>query len=42
MYFWQIKIFIGGKNDSVGCIYDSTTFLNAGENNTSTVNLLVS
>ena len=49
MYFWQIKVFIGCKNDSVGCIYDSTNFFGCINvrrqqffaNNTATVNPLV-
>jgi len=47
--FLSIKVFIRCKNDSVGCIYDSTNFfvcINDSRqqlfaNNTSTVNLLV-
>ncbi len=29
--FWMIKVFIGCENNNVGCIYDSTIILNAGE-----------
>ena len=49
MYFWQIKVSIGCKDDSVVSIYDSTNFFGCINistqqivaNNTSTVNLLV-
>ena len=49
MYFWQIKVFIGCKNASVGCIYGSTSFFGCINvrrqqffaNNTATVNPLV-
>ena len=49
MYFWQIKVFIGCKNASVGFIYGSTSFFGCINvrrqqffaNNTATVNPLV-